>query len=279
MSRLAPLAFALLVSAAPAQEPPAATEPAGPAEGVDEKHEEHQQQKEHPAWTVLFDGSSLENWTETDFGGGAPVEIEDGAMVLPFGNDLTGVTLTGDAAKALPKTDYVLELHAKRVSGNDFFCGLTLPVPSAPDPDDANPDEEGEREPGTVPSHATVILGGWGGGLTGMSSIGGLDASKNPTTGFRRFETGKWYRLRVAVTDRSVVATLDGDALFAADIDGEVVGMRSETKLSRPLGIATYTTTGAVKDIRVRPLAEKEIAEVDAKVKRFDTRGDATWNP
>ena len=222
-----------------------------------------------PKWTALFDGSSLDNWEETDFGGGSPVEIEDGAMVLPFGNNLTGVTLVGEAAKALPKTDYVIELKAKRVSGSDFFCGLTLPVPSHPD---------GADGPAKA-SHATVILGGWGGGLVGMSSIDGFDASKNPTTTYRRFDKGAWYALQVRVTDDSVVATLDGKPLFAADIAGKTVGMRSETNLSRPLGIATYVTTGAVKDVRVRPLTPDEIAATNAAVTRIKTRGGGAVKP
>ena len=255
MCRLSPvlLALAALVasgSLVPGQEGDAKP-PAGDADGEN--------------WSVLFDGTSLENWEETNFGGGAAVEIEDGAMVLPFGNNLTGVTLAGEPAKTLPKTDYVIELDARRVTGSDFFCGLTLPVPSHPD---------GADSPAEA-SHATVILGGWGGGLVGISSIDGFDASKNASTTFRRFENGRWYRLRVAVTDRSVAATLDGEPLFAVDIDGKTVSMRSETNPSRPLGIATFLTTGAVKDVRVRPLNEDEVAATDAAVTRIETRGEA----
>ena len=250
MRRPAPVLFVLAAATAFAQEPPA--EPAA-----------------EPKWTVLFDGKTLDNWTETDFGGGAPVAIEDGALVLPFGNNLTGVTLAGDAAKNLPKTNYVLELKAKRVSGSDFFCGLTLPVPTR--------GEGGAGGP--KPSHATVILGGWGGGLVGMSSLDGFDASKNETTTFRRFETGAWYALRVAVTDDSVVATLDGEPLFTADIADKVVGMRSETNLSRPLGLATYVTTGAIRDVRVRPLTPEEIVKANAAVPRIETRGAGDARP
>ena len=246
MRRLAPvLLFALAAATAPAQETPA-------------------ERPDEPKWAVLFDGKTLDYWTETEFGGGAPVEIEDGAMVLPIGNNLTGVTLAGDAAKTLPTSNYVLELSAKRVSGSDFFCGLTLPVPTR--------GEGGEGEP--KPSHATVILGGWGGGLVGMSSLDGFDASKNETTTFRRFETGRWYALRVAVTDDSVVAALDGEPLFAADISDKVVGMRTETNLSRPLGLATYITTGAVREVRIRPLTPGEVKETNAAVPRIETRGE-----
>src|SRR5690606_8741925 len=72
---------------------------------------------------ILFDGNSLGQWTPTEFGGGAEVEVEDGCIILPQGNDMTGVTWTGDVVRM----NYELSLEAKRVMGNDFFCGLTFP--------------------------------------------------------------------------------------------------------------------------------------------------------
>ena len=258
MRRLAPvlLAFAAPLAAVSQEEPG----PPAPVAG---------EVAETPPWTPLFDGQTLAGWEETPFGGGGPVEVEDGAIVLPFGNNLTGLTVAPAVAETLPKTNYAIELEAKRVSGSDFFCALTLPVPSRPDGKTGDP----------VPSHATVILGGWGGGLVGLSSLDGFDASKNETTTYRRFEQGRWYKLRVEVTNDTVRATLDGEPLFAADISDKKVGMRSETNLSRPLGLATYVTTGAVRGIRVRPLTPEEIVKTDAAAVRIETRGDSTWNP
>ena len=255
MRRLAPvlLALGLLPGSTHAQEAPAKPQAEGEPRAEDA-----------PEWRSLFDGKTLAGWEETDFGGGGPVEVEDGAIVLPFGNNLTGITVTDEVAQTLPKTNYVLELDAKRISGSDFFCGLTLPVPSRP-----------EGKTGKVePSHATVILGGWGGGLVGLSSLDGLDASKNETTTYKRFETDRWYRLRVEVTDAGVRAAIDGEPLFTADISKRTVGMRSETTLSKPLGIATYVTTGAVKNIRVRPLTQKEVNAVNAATRGIETRGN-----
>ena len=66
------------------------------------------------------------------------------------------------------------------------------------------------------------------------------------------------------VTDRSIRAVLDGEPLFETDLTGREVGMRSETNLSRPLGIASYVTTAAVKAVRIRPLTAAEVAAVNA---------------
>ena len=211
-----------------------------------------------PDWRPLFDGKTLDGWVVTPFGGQGDVGVEDGAILLPFGNNLTGVTISAEAAKALPKFDYVLELEAKRVTGTDFFCGLTVPVWS--------PRED-------APSHASLILGGWGGGVVGLSSIDRFDASENPTTTYQRFENGRWYKVRMEVTKRGVRATLDGEELFAADLRGRAVGTRSEVNLSKPLGIASYVTTAAVRGVRIRPLTEDEVQAVNAAC---DTGFDAT---
>ena len=89
--------------------------------------------------------------------------VENGTIVLGEGGDLTGVNFAGE----LPRMNYELSLEAKRVQGSDFFCGLTFPV--------------GQE-------CCTMIVGGWGGGLVGISSINGNDASENETTQIRKFE-------------------------------------------------------------------------------------------
>ena len=67
-------------------------------------------------------------WKPTRFGGEG--EVHRGRWRDPSsssGNDLTGITWTGD----LPRLGYEIEVQAKRVSGSDFFCGLTFPVGEA----------------------------------------------------------------------------------------------------------------------------------------------------
>ena len=40
----------------------------------------------------LFDGKTLRGWKPSPFGGHGDVEVEDGKIVLGFGEPLTGIT-------------------------------------------------------------------------------------------------------------------------------------------------------------------------------------------
>ena len=183
-------------------------------------------------WRPLFDGKSMAGWIKAPFGGSGDVEVMDGALVLHQGL-ITGANYTNP----VPRVDYEVEIEARRVVGNDFFCGLTLPV----------------RD-----SFATLIVGGWGGSVMGISSIDGNDAAHNETTVHRRFEAGRWYRIRLKVTAGSVEGWLDGDSVFKADIRDKKISLRpGDIELSKPFGIATYSTTGEIRAVRLRELGEE----------------------
>jgi hypothetical protein len=178
-------------------------------------------------WVSLFDGESLGQWEQTSFGGEGPVGVRDGAIVLEMGDPLTGVTWTGAALPA----EYELALEASRLSGSDFFCGLTFPV-------------------GTT--HCSLILGGWGGGTVGLSSIDGRDASENETTREMRFDDRRWYGVRLQVSATQIRAWLDEEPLVDVATAGRRIGIRPEVDPSRPLGIASYRTRAAIRAIRLR---------------------------
>lgn len=179
----------------------------------------------------LFDGSTLTGWEVTPFGGQGAVEIRNGALILSRGETLTGVTYLGQ----VPAENYRLTLEAQRREGSDFFCGLTFPV--------------GE-------SHCTLILGGWGGGTVGLSSIDGLDASENETSQIRRFENSVWYLVQVEVTPARVVCRLDQDELVNVERRMRQFSVRPEVRLSRPLGIAAWRTTAAIRSVRLEELSD-----------------------
>jgi hypothetical protein len=189
-----------------------------------------QTQKPEAGWQPLFDGRTLANWKPTQFGGEGAVKVDDGAIVLERGNDLTGITWTGDR---LPTTDYELALQAMRISGNDFFAGITFPV---------------------ADSFCSLILGGWGGTVVGLSSIDGDDASENDTTQSISFESGRWYDVRIRVTPAKIEAWLDGRQIIDQETAGRKIDTRLEVDQSRPLGVASWRTKSAIRNIRLRPL-------------------------
>ena len=180
---------------------------------------------------ALFDGKSLEGWKATDFAGAGEVKVEKGQIVMEMGDTLTGINWK-DAAK-LPKDNYEVSLQAMKLKGDDFFCGLTFPVGD---------------------SHASLILGGWGGTLVGLSSIDGLDASENETTIYRKFDHNKWYTVRVRVAGGKIQAWVDKEQVVDVDLKDKRVSTRIEVDSSRPLGIATYQVSGAYKDIQLKRL-------------------------
>ncbi len=181
------------------------------------------------AATSLFDGRTLGKWEKTKFGGEGDIEVKGGTLVIGAGNSLSGVHWTGD----YPKMNYEISLEAMRVDGSDFFCGLTFPVG-----DDS----------------CSFICGGWGGGVVGLSSLDGSDASENETTGYEEFKNGQWYKIRVRVTDGKIEGWIDDKQRVDVDTEGKRIGVRIEVDLSRPLGIATYNTTAALRDIKIKPV-------------------------
>jgi hypothetical protein len=213
-------AFAVLVCvpAVSAQSPaePAAPDAAKPAKEI-----------------KLFDGTSLKNWKildKIDFDGHGEVAIKDGELVLNMGRPMTGVKWAG---RELLRTNYEISFQARRIEGSDFFCGMTFPVEK---------------------SHCSLILGGWGGSLTGLSSLDGFDASENETTGSMVFKDGQWYRIRLRVTPKKIEVWVDDDPIVDVEIAGRKVSLRWEMDSMPPLGFATYATTGGLKNIVMKPL-------------------------
>jgi hypothetical protein len=181
-------------------------------------------------WQPLFDGKTLTNWQPTKFSAEGAVKVEDGRIVLETGRSMTGVTWAGPA---LPKTNYEIALQAMRVEGSDFFAGVTFPV------DD---------------SFCSLILGGWGGSVVGLSSINGMDASENDTSQSVEFQNGRWYSARIRVTPAKIEAWLDDRQIITQEIKENKIDIRLEMELSKPLGIASWKTKSALRDIRLKKL-------------------------
>jgi len=187
-----------------------------------------------PTEMSLFDSKTLGHWKITDFGGQGKVYVKDGSIYLELGNDMTGITWAGP----LVRMNYEITLEAMRVSGSDFFCGFTFPVNE---------------------NYCSLVLGGWGGSLCGLSNIDYYDAANNETTRFVSFENGKWYHVRLRVTPNRIQAWLQEEGeepLVDMDITDRKIDTRAEMDLCQPMGVATWQTAGAVRNINLRKLTE-----------------------
>jgi hypothetical protein len=183
---------------------------------------------EGEGWKPMFDGKSLAGWRETQFEGRGTVECRAGVMVLNAGRPFTGVNWTNN----FPIMNYEVALDAMLLAGSDFFCGLTVPV---------------------TDSCCSLIVGGWGGSLVGISSLDGMDASENETTKFMSFEVGRWYRIRLRVTENKIEAWIDGDKLIDAVTTARRISVRpGDIELSQPVGIAAWETASAIREVKVR---------------------------
>lgn len=198
-------------------------------QGLEAQDQPQSAKADDEGWQRLFDGTSLRDWQVTNFGGQGNVHVENDQIILEMGGDLTGITWQG----SFPRVDYEVALEARRVEGSDFFCGLTFPV----------------RD-----SFCSLILGGWGGTVVGLSSIDGKDASENATSRLMSFDLNRWYRIRLRVTEKAIEAWIDDQKVISQETIGHKIGIRPEVELSRPLGLASWRTKAAVRNIRFRTL-------------------------
>jgi len=177
--------------------------------------------------TFLFNGRDLDGWEITNFGPQGPVYVSGGSVVLGMGEGCTGITWK----KEFPEQNYRISLEARRVTGNDFFCGMTFPVGKEP---------------------CTLIVGGWGGTTVGLSSINSMDASENQTTRFMEFEKDRWYKISLMVHVDTIRAKID-DEVVVNFVKGKYdeLSVRPEVDLSRPFGITSWYTTAELRNIRL----------------------------
>ena len=194
--------------------PPGAAQPPAPFAGT--------------GWQPMFDGESLTGWRETPFAGHGEIHCQDGVIVLSMGDPFTGINWTHE----LPRMNYEVALDAMRLMGSDFFCGLTVPV-------------------GT--NFCSLIVGGWGGSLVGISSLDGMDASENETTKFVSFESGRWYHIRLRVTEKKLEAWIDREKLVDVATEDRKISVRpGDIELSEPFGLAAWQSSAALREIKFR---------------------------
>ncbi|GMV97664.1 MAG: hypothetical protein AMXMBFR83_20200 [Phycisphaerae bacterium] len=185
-----------------------------------------------PAVTSLFDGKTLDGWkviTDGVYADHGKVEVRDGAIALDRGGKQTGIVYTGE----FPRENYEVSFEARRVAGYDFFCGMTFPIGQQP---------------------CTLILGGWGGSVVGLSNVDGQNASENVTTQGMNFENGRWYDFRLRVTRERVQVWIDDEQPIDLPREEREFSVWYEQEPCKPFGISTWDTSGEIRNLRLKRL-------------------------
>ena len=189
--------------------------------------------KAQPKPVSLFDGKTLEGWRAADknaYEKPGKLEVKEGAIVMQKGRIATGVVY---AKKDFPTTNYEVLLEARRTDGSDFFCGITFPV--------------GKQ-------HCSFICGGWGGSTTGLSNVDNFAADENDTTGFIEFKNGRWYKIRLRVTDEKIEAWIDKEKLVDLERKDKKFDIWWEQEPLKPFGIGNWYTASELRNITLTRL-------------------------
>ncbi|QDT11050.1 family 16 glycoside hydrolase [Planctomycetes bacterium K23_9] len=176
-------------------------------------------------------------WEKCQFGGDGEIEIGKKKISLDYGDPITGVRWAGDVVR----DNYEIEMEGRRVDGFDFFCALTFPV--------------GEK------GRASLVMGGWGGGTMGISSIDDRDASDNDTTMYRDFKNNQWYKARVRVEESRIAVWIDDTLQFEQPRDDHKFDIRYEMDPCLPLGLANFQCKSEMRNLRVRKLKADELGQ------------------
>lgn len=192
--------------------------------------------KSEPKRWALLDFDMVQHWAPAAIEGSGMAQVTNGEITLPAGKPMTAVRFEAWESMKLPVTDYAIEFEAMRVEGQDFFGAVTFPVRS-------------------LKTCATLVNGGWGGGLVGISNIDEQSANENATRSEHRFVNGQWYRFRLEVHDEEIKGWLDGRLVINASIKARTISLRAgDIEQCAPFGVATYGTTGKVRGLVVEAL-------------------------
>jgi hypothetical protein len=186
--------------------------------------------KQDSAIQSLFDGKTLGSWQSVDFGGQGEVKVENGAIKIGEGASLSGIHWTG---KDLPRTNYEFSVEAMKIDGTDFFCGIVFPVGK---------------------DTCSFVAGGWGGGVTGLSSVDHMNASENETASDQTYVKNKWYTIRLRVTPVKIEVWLDTKQVVNLELKDRQISVHPAVESAAPLGLSNYQTSSQYRNITLKKL-------------------------
>jgi hypothetical protein len=193
---------------------------------------------EQKRWELLS-GDLASSWASAGIEGDVGFEIASEELNQPASRPMSGARFERWREQKMPVVDYTIEYEAMRVEGTDFFGTVTFPVRS-------------------LETCASLVVGGWGGALVGISCIDTYDASENTTRSEQKIENGKWYHFRIEVRAEEIKVWMDGRIVVNTSISGRKVSLRSgDIGKCAPFGFATYLSTGKVRGVLITKLRPK----------------------
>ncbi|MCX6856611.1 MAG: hypothetical protein NTV80_17100, partial [Verrucomicrobia bacterium] len=99
----------------------------------------------------LMEGDLAGAWQQAGIPEEGKIALKEGELEIGIGAPMTGAKFTAWDQAGMPGTGYMIRYETMRVEGRDIFGMCTFPVSSHD-------------------AHATFVIGGWGGTVTGLSS-------------------------------------------------------------------------------------------------------------
>lgn len=183
----------------------------------------------HGVWVRIFNGKTLDGWRLDEFNLPGAIKVKDKSLLFREGSPYTALSWTGK----FPTDNYEFEVSAMRLSGGDIFCGILFPIDT---------------------TYVSMVLGGWGNSVVGLSSIDYLDASSNETTLLRSFANNQWYHVRLRVTREKIQAWIDDKEVINLRRRSRMISPYPGLELLAPFGIFTWQTGAAMRDLQIRLL-------------------------
>jgi hypothetical protein len=185
---------------------------------------------------ALMEGALVGAWQQAGIPEEGPIAVKDGNLEIGIGAPMTGAKFTAWDQAGMPGTGYSIRYETMRVEGRDIFGMCTFPVSSHE-------------------AHATFVIGGWGGTVTGLSSLDFLDASENATRAEQAFQNGVWYAVRIEVRPEDIRVWINDRPVVNASIKGKKVSLRpGDIDHCLPFGFATWGTKAKVRRVVIERL-------------------------
>jgi hypothetical protein len=181
----------------------------------------------------LFDGKSLDGWRIAEGGcfvDHAGVRVDQGQIILGQGAKGTGIAIDRD----FPTSNYEVTWEALRLRGGGDFFSFVFPVGDAP---------------------CAFVIGQ--GNCLGLEAVDGRGPNNDPTMRKMTFQNGRWYKLRLRVTDEKVEVWIDQDKLTDQPLAGHKITMVDAFNSLKPFGFLSWGAEAALRNIVLQRLESK----------------------